>query len=69
MTGTVNEREVIANSQYKEIIKWGKALGSFDYYIARQCSLALQDHAPLNATYKRQDGTWSTTDDSEIRSV
>jgi len=48
---------------YKTIVRWGKNLGSFDYYIDDQVQQASEDNAPQNATFKRQDGSWATTYD------
>jgi len=60
--GAVAERARIAalREKYKEIVKWGHELRSFDYYIDNQVLHAEADGAPVNATYKGQDGTWRT---------
>lgn len=44
--------------QYKHIRAWGKMLQSYDYYIEAQQEQAAEDGAPLDATFKGQDGTW-----------
>jgi hypothetical protein len=49
-------------SDYKHIAAWGFFLKSYQYYIALQQELAAKDQAPLNAIYKKSDGTWATAD-------
>lgn len=50
---------IAEKTEYQEIVGWGREMASFPYYIVgvRQ---AMADNAPLNATYKRNDGTWAT---------
>jgi hypothetical protein len=48
-------------SKYPYIVRWGRMMGSYDYYIDNQCAQAEEDKAPTNAIYKRSDG-WRTTD-------
>jgi hypothetical protein len=60
MEMTRTYRQIIAETKYREIVKWGRELASFDYYIAGQCLQAEEDNAPVNATYKKADGTWAT---------
>ncbi|HET7713883.1 MAG TPA: hypothetical protein VFK94_06610 [Patescibacteria group bacterium] len=48
---------------YKWIRAWGRLLGSRAYYIIDQVEQARKDHAPENAIYRKDDGTWATTDD------
>lgn len=61
---TAEERAEIARlrKKYPYIVKWGRNMQSYDYYIDAQCAEAEVDNAPVNATYKRHDGTWATTD-------
>ena len=47
-------------TDYIWIERWGKFLGSFDYYIKREQAKALNENASLSATYKREDGSWAT---------
>lgn len=42
---------------------YGRAMGSFPYYIDAQVEQARADKAPQNATRRNDDGTWSTTED------
>ena len=56
---------------YISIVRWGRFLGSHDYYIQDQCDLAKKENAPLNAIYPnhrhggrhRPEDRWATTDD------
>jgi hypothetical protein len=48
---------------YPWIWRWGRLLGSFSYYIENEVKRAREDGAPQNAIYRRNDGTWATTDD------
>ncbi len=48
---------------YTWIAKWGHNMGSNGSYIRDQQAEAAAEGAPLNATHKRHDGSWSTTDD------
>lgn len=50
------------NNDYPYIRAWCKMMGSFDYWLQDQLEQARADNAPQNATYRRDDGTWSTTD-------
>ena len=45
-------------SEYVWIKRWGKHLGSFDYYIQNQQALAAEENAPVDAIYKDDDGNW-----------
>ncbi len=47
---------------YPYITKWGRMMGSFDYFIENEIRVATKDGAPQNATYKCGD-VWRTTDD------
>jgi hypothetical protein len=38
-------------------------MGSYDYYVRDQVQQAREDNAPANALYRRENGTWATTDD------
>lgn len=49
--------------QYEWIRKWGRNMGSFRYFIEEEQRRAAAEGAPLNATFRQHDGTWSTTDD------
>lgn len=51
-----------AAQEYHWIRKWGEYLLSKNYYIKDQQKLAAEDGAPLNAIFKKEDGTWETTD-------
>lgn len=44
---------------YVYIRAWGQMLGSNQSYIDDEVGRARADGAPSNATYRRQDGTWS----------
>lgn len=52
-------------ARYPFIVKWGKELQSYDYYIVNQCYKAEADNAPENAIYER-DGKWFTTNALKI---
>jgi hypothetical protein len=47
-------------SDYVAIARWGKRLGSYDYYIHNEQAQAFRDNAPINAIYKRDD--WHTAE-------
>jgi hypothetical protein len=47
---------------YLYIRKWGRIVGSHDYYIENQVAKARRDNAPQNAIYKEDDG-WKTIED------
>lgn len=49
--------------KYPWIVKWGRLLGSFAYYIDNQVHKAEADGAPTTAIYKREDEGWATIDD------
>lgn len=48
---------------YPWIVKWGTLLGSNFSFIEGEIQQAIADGAPLTATYRKHDGTWSTIDD------
>lgn len=48
---------------YQWIRKWGKFVGSFNYYIEDQVAEARKDNAPQTAICKDMNGHWSTIDD------
>lgn len=50
-------------SEYKMIERWGVMLGSRSYYIDQQQAIAASENAPLNATFRRSNGKWATTDE------
>ncbi|XVV02468.1 hypothetical protein ACQPW3_34690 [Actinosynnema sp. CA-248983] len=52
-----------SSADYPFVRAWGRLMGSYDYYIRDKVQLAREDHAPANAVYRREDGTWTTTDD------
>jgi hypothetical protein len=45
---------MIRDHGYVCIVRWGRYLGSRDYYIQDQCDLAEQEGAPENAIYPRR---------------
>jgi hypothetical protein len=45
--------------EYKAIVRWGKLLGSFPYYIKAEQEQAAKENAPLDAIFRRDDGTWA----------
>lgn len=47
------------DNTYKTIARWGKYMGSKQYYIDAQIALAVKDNAPQTAIYKKDDGEWS----------
>lgn len=51
------------SNRYPYIQLWGKFLHSLDYFIEDQQELAAREHAPHNAIYRKDDGTWVTTDE------
>lgn len=48
--------------KYPCIVRWGRELGSYAYYIDNQTAQAEADKAPATAIYKRDDGTWATAE-------
>lgn len=48
--------------KYPYVYAWGRLMGSFHYYIEQQLEAAVKDKAPENAIYKKDDGTWATTE-------
>lgn len=50
-------------NDYPYIRAWGKLMGSYRYFIEDEIDRARSEGAPLNATSRGHDGTWSTTDD------
>jgi hypothetical protein len=48
---------------YHHIRAWGELLKSFPYYIQTQQELAAREQAPVNATFRRDNGTWATADE------
>jgi hypothetical protein len=56
-------RKRVATCEYEWIRKWGRMLGSYQYYIDDQIALARREQAPANAVHKNQDGRWVTTDE------
>lgn len=69
----VSAEELTANKavmdKYSYIVKWGKYMQSFEYYIINQCYTAQTDNAPTNAIFKNDDGTWSTFDQINSQST
>lgn len=58
----VREQMPNLHDKYPYIVKWGKYLGSMDYYIQGELERAVQTNAPQNAIY--WDGSkWHTTED------
>ena len=45
---------------YIMIRAWGQFMGSMNYYIRDQISIAKEDKAPHNAIYKSDEGEWVT---------
>ncbi len=50
-------------ADYPWIRKWDGFMGSCASYVKEQLALARAENAPKNAIYKRDDGSWATTDD------
>ncbi len=50
-------------ADYLWIRKWDGFMGSCASYLKEQLALARAENAPKNAIYKRDDGSWATTDD------
>ncbi len=61
MSKKETDKQYIARmgKKYPNIVEHGNTMGSYAYYIAIQLSLAEQDKAPANTTYKKEDGTWA----------
>ena len=57
----VKKERVLAD--YPWIRKWDGFMGSCASYLKEQLALARAENAPKNAIYKRDDGSWATTDD------
>ena len=53
----------MTTNDYPFVRAWGRLMGSHQYYIDDQVELARQEQAPANATHRRDDGTWATTDE------
>ncbi len=59
-------------AQYRHIEAWGRMLGSMDYYIRDQQTIAAREGAPLDAVYKgggdwETDRKWVTIKDCHVR--
>lgn len=46
--------------RYPYIYAWGRMMGSRQYYVFDQIMDAIVENAPLDAVYKKDDGTWAT---------
>lgn len=44
-------------TDYWAIAVWGEMLGSYSYYVEAQQKKALEEGAPLDAIFKRHDGS------------
>lgn len=44
--------------KYPYIVAWGQLLGSYGYYIEKQCRTAEKDNAPSDSIFRNDDGTW-----------
>ena len=53
----------MTSNDYPFIRAWGRIMGSHRDYIDHQVELAREDQAPPDAIYRRDDGTWATTDE------
>jgi len=55
--------------EYPYIVKWGRMLHSFGYFIESEIEKARRVNAPVTAVYQASDGTWITMEDlpDEIR--
>jgi hypothetical protein len=53
------------NLKYPYIRAWGKMMQSYDYYIESQIRDAIASKAPVDAIYRRDDGSWSRFADIE----
>jgi hypothetical protein len=53
----------MTSNDYPFIRAWGRIMGSHRDYIDHQVELARQDQARPDAIYRRDDGTWATTDE------
>lgn len=57
------EKTDALRAKYPCIVRWGRELLSYDYYINNQVWEADADNAPTDAIYKGQDGKWSLARD------
>jgi hypothetical protein len=53
----------VTENDYPYIRAWGRMIGSYNSYIQLQVEQARQDGAPDDAIHKKDDGSWSTTDE------
>jgi hypothetical protein len=53
-----SDASIISETKYQWLVKWGRSLGSFDYYIANQVVKAEKSRAPFDAIYQKQNGEW-----------
>src|SRR2546423_935913 len=53
----------MTSNDYPFVRAWGQIMGSHLYYIDHQVDLAREAQAPPDAIYRRDDGTWATTDE------
>lgn len=65
---TYNENYKFCIDNYPYILAWGQHMGSHGHYIKEQVKLAIEDKAPKDAIYKRDDGTWATLADPITKS-
>jgi hypothetical protein len=56
-------KTLLKYTDYRHIKAWGAVMQSFQYYVVDQQQRAAEDQAPVNAIYRKDDGTWSTADD------
>ena len=57
-------------TDYVAIARWGKRIGSYDYYIQNEQAKAFADNAPITAIYYRDNEGWNcaeTIADKELR--
>ena len=54
--------EKMKSTKYQTIVRWGKMMGSYDYFIANEIERAEKSNAPITTIYER-DGVWSVAEE------
>jgi|TARA_R100001244_G_scaffold123538_1_gene93223 hypothetical protein len=65
-----NNTQPAQPADYKCIERWGKRIGSYDYYIQNEQAKAYKDNAPITAIYHSNYDGWNcaeTIADKELR--
>ena len=49
--------------KYKHLWVWDTMMGSYSYWVEGQQQQAMQDNAPIDAIFRKQDKTWVRASD------